>query len=617
VNEGQSVSFTVDTINVPSGTVLHWTTQSLTGTVATGDFTDNLTSGTITINNNTASITRTLREDFATEGAESFAIQIRTGSASGPVVVTSATVSINDTSVPTYSVTPDVSSVNEGGTVTFTVNTQGVANGTTLFWTTTGTNVNSSDFSDSAVVGSFTINSSTGSFTRTLANDATTEGTESFAIQIRTGSTSGTVVATSSSVTVNDTSLTPTYSITPNTTSVSEGGGVVFTVTTTNVANGTTLFWSTTGTNVTNSDFTDAAVSGTITINNGSATITRTLANDATTEGTESFQIQVRTGSTGGTVVATSSSVTINDTSLTLPGQVTFTIADQWDLNDDSQTNDEFRTFFWTVPGGVTSVSVVCVGGGGGGRGFNAFSLYAGGGGGGGALTYTNNIPVTPGQVFRIDVGKGGSSLLTPDSNVSQTAWPGGDSWFYAHTGNFISPVAAQGGRAGRHTGSAAGGNANWGQGGPGTVKFSGGAGGTTQTSGTRFPSGGGGAAGYNGNGGAGGERISTTAVNGASGIGGSGGGGGALITQSTTASAGRGGGVGLTGLGSNGAGGISGAPGTVTNGGPGSGGSGASYGGGGGGFISNSLGIGAAGAVRIMWPGDLRQYPSTRTADE
>jgi hypothetical protein len=38
---------------------------------------------------------------------------------------------------------------------------------------------------------------------------------------------------------------------------------------------------------------------------------------------------------------------------------------------------------------------------------------------------------------------------------------------------------------------------------------------------------------------------------------------------------------------------------------------------GGGGAVNSGAGGAGGSGAVRIIWPGDLRQFPSTRTTDE
>jgi hypothetical protein len=114
----------------------------------------------------------------------------------------------------TYAISPSTTSVNEGSSVTFTVTTTGFGSGT-LYWTleaVSGT-VNNTDFSSPANAvtsgGSVTITSNSGTFAVTLANDATTEGAETFRSRLRTGSTSGTIVATSSTITINDTSTTP------------------------------------------------------------------------------------------------------------------------------------------------------------------------------------------------------------------------------------------------------------------------------------------------------------------------------------------------------------------------------------------------------------------------
>lgn len=220
---------------------------------------------------------------------------------------------------PTYAVVPSVTSVNEGGTVTFTVTTTSVANGTTLYYTTAGS-ATAGDFSDNATSGSVVINNNTGTITRTITSDATTEGAENFTLSLRTVSTAGTVVATATTVTINDTSTTPsvspTYSIVPNVTSVNEGGSVTFTVTTVNVANGTILYWVASGSGgLIGGDFTGGALSGQVTINNNTGSIVRSIVNDAIVEGAETFSLALKTGSTSGPTVATSATVTINDTS--------------------------------------------------------------------------------------------------------------------------------------------------------------------------------------------------------------------------------------------------------------------------------------------------------------
>jgi hypothetical protein len=68
-----------------------------------------------------------------------------------------------------------------------------------------------------AANGTFVITSGTGSFIVSPTADVTTEGAETFTVSIRTGSIAGPIVATSSAITVNDTSISvsvPTLDIT-------------------------------------------------------------------------------------------------------------------------------------------------------------------------------------------------------------------------------------------------------------------------------------------------------------------------------------------------------------------------------------------------------------------
>ena len=103
---------------------------------------------------------------------------------------------------PSYSATPASSSVNEGSSLTINVATTNVPTGTTLYFL----NSRPADFPSSSDSGSFTINNNAGSFTVTPTSDSSTEGSETFTVAIKTGSTSGTTVATTSTITINDTS---------------------------------------------------------------------------------------------------------------------------------------------------------------------------------------------------------------------------------------------------------------------------------------------------------------------------------------------------------------------------------------------------------------------------
>jgi hypothetical protein len=53
----------------------------------------------------------------------------------------------------TYSILPNPSTVSEGETLQTLVQTSGVANGTVLFWSISGTNITANDFSVGALLG--------------------------------------------------------------------------------------------------------------------------------------------------------------------------------------------------------------------------------------------------------------------------------------------------------------------------------------------------------------------------------------------------------------------------------------------------------------------------------
>ena len=279
-----------------------------------------------------------------------------------------------------------------------------------------------------------------------------------------------------------------------------------------------------------------------------------------------------------------SSSLTIGSSSLSLTN-----------LSLDSLTGGQAAytyvgTYSWICPAGVTSVSAVAVGGGSGG-GNNRFV----GAGNGGGLGYVNNYSVTAGNSYTVTVGSGGYPTTYGPAGA------GGDS-------SFSSPSVVKGG--GGQT--ASGGN---------YVGTGGGVGGTCY--GTSW--GGGGAGGYGGAGGNGG--LPGTA--GSSGTNGSAGGGaGSQQIGANDYGAYGGGGVSLLGQGNNGQGGGYGN--NTYTGGSGGGSNpvnliGGNFGGSGwsgGTFISgaccctsyNAGGPGRDGAVRIIWPGSTRTFPSTNT---
>lgn len=254
-------------------------------------------------------------------------------------------------------------------------------------------------------------------------------------------------------------------------------------------------------------------------------------------------------------------------------------------------------TLLWSVPDEVYTISLVCIGGG-------------ARRGGAGALQWMNDLAVTPGEVFRIYVGQGGTEV----GGVYST-YNGGDSYISRVGGTGGSFCIAQGGKTSTNPGyTSTGGiyqdyngtaNKTWttcggGSGGGVNINASGDAGGN-------------GAGGYNGNGGTG-TAVANDPITASA----SGGGQGVYTSSASTRLSG--GGTNVYGQGD---------PTPVYISGNAFGGSYSNYGGqlngvatrtklygGSGGYTTGTTSAGAPGAVRIIW-GPGRSFPSTLTTDQ
>ena len=257
----------------------------------------------------------------------------------GYVYHTFTTSGILNLALFTGTISANTLTVTEGNTVGFTVSTTNVSDGSVFYWINTGTTNGVTDFTSASNQGTFTVTNNSGFFTITVANDRATEGPETMVIDLRYGSAGGILLATSQTITVTDTSLTPVYTITPNVATILESGSVSYSITTGNVVPGTTIFWTNSGT-TSAADFASGQNSGNVVINgtyaSGSASFVVTSALDSATEGSETIIIQLRENSIAGPIVATSSAVTVLDatysitpstTTITEGQSVTFTIA--------------------------------------------------------------------------------------------------------------------------------------------------------------------------------------------------------------------------------------------------------------------------------------------------
>jgi len=118
------------------------------------------------------------------------------------------------TPAPTYSLTPSVTTINEGATLTTSITTTNVPSGTTLYYDLSGTGISAADFSSGSLNGQLTTGSNgSASFSHTLANDLTTEGPETLQIKLFSDSARTIQVGSTASVAISDTSTTPAPTI--------------------------------------------------------------------------------------------------------------------------------------------------------------------------------------------------------------------------------------------------------------------------------------------------------------------------------------------------------------------------------------------------------------------
>ena len=268
INEGDSVTYNIATLNIPNGDTLKWYIEHIDNSAQDADF--NVTSGTVNVtsgftkdvdgvakqtagatlssaNQGTTSFTIDALEDQTTEGTQVFAFKIEYPVGSGTFITNTRTgvgdskksVKIIDTSKDRAADITANGNVNEGGTLTVSLDTENMkgngSTGETIHWAiyeSDGVTLASTDDFE-AVVGSVVntedaTSSSTGrtgtaSFDIKPEPDETTEGPESYIVKLWENSAldvplkiiGSTTTQSQHSFIVNDTSLdTPEYRVT-------------------------------------------------------------------------------------------------------------------------------------------------------------------------------------------------------------------------------------------------------------------------------------------------------------------------------------------------------------------------------------------------------------------
>lgn len=213
VNEGQLVTYTVNSIGADDGTVLYWNLRET-------NFNDfDVTSGSFTVSVNpntgvgTGSFSFNTIADSLTEGPTSFKFDIRLYTIlTGPIVATSPLIDLLDTSLaPTFSWVTVPTSVNENTDTTVTFNVANFPVGSNLTYQITNGGVpnttpptQNSDFKSMSgtITTTGTNTSSTGSLSIGTEYGTRDTGARSFKLNVIRSDTSATVLT--QNITLND-----------------------------------------------------------------------------------------------------------------------------------------------------------------------------------------------------------------------------------------------------------------------------------------------------------------------------------------------------------------------------------------------------------------------------
>jgi hypothetical protein len=197
VNEGDGLLFQVVTSNIPNYTTLFWSIAHIS--TNNEDFVE--TSGNITIVNNGASFVVQTKQDIKQEINEVFIVRLRKDSVSGPIVATSVNIGIINQELNSEFETIVVpNNLSESETATVNITATQIPDKTKAYWTLKAIDGDLNNFVTTS--GSFTFNLNVGVFDITVIDNIAVLKDQTFEIEIRLDSTSGTIIDKSGLITL-------------------------------------------------------------------------------------------------------------------------------------------------------------------------------------------------------------------------------------------------------------------------------------------------------------------------------------------------------------------------------------------------------------------------------
>lgn len=248
--EGDSITYLISTTQIPNGTILKYEMTLMNSTIAS-QFVGGASSGTITINNNTASVFVTVIDDNIPEEEDTVTFTLFD-------IIENPTASVDVTILPSDLVTVPTSFIPIGAIVSSSLN------------------INLSSASTCSL---------------SLFNSSTSPNSWNYSTN---NPYFGTINLTKESGAVVDVNIQsagviniPTYTVTANKRIVYEGETITFTITTTNVPDNTILYYTMFGEEIQSSDFVLNTTIGSFKILNNISVVSIDIANDTQIEGIE------------------------------------------------------------------------------------------------------------------------------------------------------------------------------------------------------------------------------------------------------------------------------------------------------------------------------------------
>lgn len=279
-------------------------------TIQANDFGGNSLSGATVVANQKINISLpTVKTPL--EGDKTFVVKIRQNSTVGDVLTESPTITLKDYS-EIISIAVDAETIEEGGTVQFTITTANIDSYSNIYYTTSG-NVTFNDFvGGNAGVITIIDNVGYANITANLDFNDFVEGEEQFSVQFRGDSIEGPIAGTSANIVLirdssNVVSLTG-LSVSSNL--IYESDSTVFTIDVINAlgTNSQTLYYTVTG----NADI-YTGQSGSFLISGNQANLELIADTSVPSGEVRQFAVEIRRGSISGPVLQTSDTIYVQD----------------------------------------------------------------------------------------------------------------------------------------------------------------------------------------------------------------------------------------------------------------------------------------------------------------